>query len=316
MNIPRQPSRVFSFSSPNPLFLLHRLSPRSSLTLAPDSLPKPPKLHLQLFDGTNPLDCAFQVDQFFEFYSIPLDQRLKRVGCYMSGDALGWFKWLHSNGLLSTWAAFLHDLEFRFGPSAYENHRQALCKLKQTGTVAEFQLAFETLSNQVRGLPPDARLDCFLSSLRSNIQRKLAVFQPTSMSQAIGLGKLLDSSSVSRHPIYLPPLRSVPAPSLPPLLPAPLPRPPSAPNQRGPLPIHRLSPVEMQAHRTKRLCFNCDDPFTPGHRCRPKFLLLLSEDEFLIVTPPTVIPDEISSSELAPHLPCPSFFCLLTPLPI
>ncbi|KAL0342901.1 UNVERIFIED_CONTAM: hypothetical protein Sangu_1177500 [Sesamum angustifolium] len=118
--------------------------------------------------------------------------------------------------------------------------------------------------------------------------------------------KLLDSPSGARRPLYVPPLHSVPAPSLPPLLPAPPPRPPPAPNQRGPLPIRRLSSVEMQARRAKGLCFNCDDPFTPGYRCRPKFLLLLSEDESLIVEPPAVIPDKHSASELVPPPPLPT----------
>ncbi|KAK4389795.1 hypothetical protein Sango_2316500 [Sesamum angolense] len=72
-----------SISSPS------SLTPAPQSPLAPDSPPKPSKLHLQLFDSTNPLDWVFQADQFFEFYSIPLDQRLKRVSCYMSGDALG-----------------------------------------------------------------------------------------------------------------------------------------------------------------------------------------------------------------------------------
>ncbi|KAK4400718.1 hypothetical protein Sango_1177900 [Sesamum angolense] len=40
----------------------------------------------------------------------------------------------------------------------------------------------------------------------------------------------------------------------------------------------RLSPVELQERRTKCLCFNCDEKFGPGHRCKVKqFMLLLSD---------------------------------------
>ncbi|KAL0433093.1 UNVERIFIED_CONTAM: hypothetical protein Slati_2643600 [Sesamum latifolium] len=72
-------------ASPPPLIS----APPSPSHVLSDTLPKPPKLQLQLFDGTNALDWVFQADQFFQFYSIPLEQHLKRVGCYMSGDALG-----------------------------------------------------------------------------------------------------------------------------------------------------------------------------------------------------------------------------------
>ena len=33
----------------------------------------------------------------------------------------------------------------------------------------------------------------------------------------------------------------------------------------------------MQAHRDKGLCYNCDERFHPGHRCKPKFFLLMAD---------------------------------------
>jgi len=40
-------------------------------------------------------------------------------------------------------------------------------------------------------------------------------------------------------------------------------------------PIKRLSWDEMQKRRAHGLCFNCEEKFTPGHRCRGPQLLLL-----------------------------------------
>lgn len=57
---------------------------------------------------------------------------------YMQGDALGWFKWMHTNQQLSSWDAFTRALELRFGPSSFTNHEVALFKLKQTRTVTQF----------------------------------------------------------------------------------------------------------------------------------------------------------------------------------
>lgn len=35
----------------------------------------------------------------------------------------------------------------------------------------------------------------------------------------------------------------------------------------------------MQLRREKGLCFNCDDKFQPSHKCKAKFLMMLSTDE-------------------------------------
>ncbi|KAJ1375604.1 Aspartic peptidase domain superfamily [Sesbania bispinosa] len=38
----------------------------------------------------------------------------------------------------------------------------------------------------------------------------------------------------------------------------------------------------MAARREKGLCFNCDERFRPGHKCRSKFLLMIADDEDLL----------------------------------
>lgn len=113
----------------------------------------------------------------------------------MQGDALGWFKCMHSNKQLSTWDAFTRALELRFGPSSFANHEVALFKLKQTGSVTEFRLQFEKISNCVSGLSADSLLNCFISGLKDEIQHELAVLKPTSLAEAIGLAKLLESKT-------------------------------------------------------------------------------------------------------------------------
>ncbi|KAG8388197.1 hypothetical protein BUALT_Bualt02G0100700 [Buddleja alternifolia] len=90
----------------------------------------------------------------------------------MTGSALSWFKWMYSNRQLSSWDAFVRALEVRFGPSSYDNHQAALFKLRQTSSVSDYQAHFEQICNWVIGLPPEAILNCFVSWLRVDIQRK------------------------------------------------------------------------------------------------------------------------------------------------
>lgn len=86
--------------------------------------PKTPKITLNSFGGTDPLDWIFQAEQYFELNQTPPHQRLTFVPFFMQGHALGWFKWLHSNNQLTTWAAFIKALELRFRSSTFENYHQ------------------------------------------------------------------------------------------------------------------------------------------------------------------------------------------------
>jgi hypothetical protein len=43
-------------------------------------------------------------------------------------------------------------------------------------------------------------------------------------------------------------------------------------------PVKRLTTEEMQLRRHQGLCFNCDEKFTPGHRCKGRPALLYLED--------------------------------------
>lgn len=223
----------------------------------------------------------------------------------MSGDALGWYQWMHHNNLFTTWDEFVRALEIRFGPLAFENHQQALFKLQQTSTVAAYQWDFERLCNRVNGLPAPAILDCFISGLRSDIQNEMAILQRTSIAQAIGLAKLVETKLQATKPLhYFNPRLFPPKPPqiapIPNSNPTPTPKPPLLPtpparltlpapmNLRPNLPIKYLSPAEMDARRAKGLCFNCDERFHKGHRCKHcQFLLLLTSDDPSDPTNPT-----------------------------
>nr|GEV01627.1 hypothetical protein [Tanacetum cinerariifolium] len=204
---------------------------------------RPPKLNLPAFDGTNPLDWLFQADQYFSFYNITPPQRLALE-------------------------AFTRALETRFGPSSYDNHQAALFKLKQTSTVTAYQTEFERLCNCVVGLPPEALLNCFISGLRQDIQQELSILRPHTITQAIGLAKLIEDKSNDQ----------VSTPSSSTLLEAPS-------RSSETLPIKRLGPTDMQKRRVEGLSYNCPEKYHPGHKCNPpKFLLLQSEHEHKPVT--------------------------------
>ncbi|KAJ9537912.1 hypothetical protein OSB04_030645 [Centaurea solstitialis] len=160
-----------------------------------------------------------------------------------------------------------------------------------------YQTEFERLGNCVVGLPADALLNCFISGLRKDIQEELAIQKPQTITQAIGLAKLIEDKYTDQqfrtkpNPPYLPnpspiiPSSTNPPPAIPSnnsaLLPTPSITPPS-------LPFNRLSPDALQKRRSVGLCFRCPEKYHPGHKCNPpQFLLIVDNEDF--PNPPLLI---------------------------
>nr|GLL27157.1 uncharacterized protein LOC107175359 [Ipomoea trifida] len=194
-----------------------------------------PRCDMSTFDGTSPLDWVFQAEKYFNYYDIPEEQKLDVASFYM-----------------------------RFGPSSYVNHRAALFKLTQKTTVAAYQYEFETISNRVSDLHPDALwIALIISGLKPMIQHELAVLRPATLSDDIALAMLRISYEIA-GPLAQNSYLGDTTPKYKP---------------KRSLPIKRLTTAELQARRAQGLCYNSDERFRPGHRCQTKpFLLLLAND--------------------------------------
>ncbi|GAU26218.1 hypothetical protein TSUD_354400 [Trifolium subterraneum] len=163
------------------------------------------------------------------------------------GEALTWFQWMHQNGQILTWTTFLHALEIRFAPSQYADPKGALFKLSQTTTVKEYQTQFESLRTALPAFPRHA------ISLAKLQEEKFADRFPASNKPPAPL------SASSSSPSFKPTMSVVPPKSSP--------------------AIKRLSPDELQARREKGLCYNCDEKYQRGHRCKRLFHLLIVEPD-------------------------------------
>lgn len=180
-------------------------------------------------------------------------------------------------------------VEKRFGPSEYEDSFGKLKKLVQTGTLATYQHMFEQLANKIPGVPEHALVSCFVSGLRTDLRKEIQVYKPQSLVQAVGLAKLFEDKSLDKRlspKLWGEASRSDNShgfsrvPPLPPLLPTPsstlL---PSAQKQKLPASIRRLSPSEMAARRENGLCYNCDEKFSIGHKCKGRLSFFMLDEE-------------------------------------
>lgn len=301
---PYTPFSHFTTAIPLGIFQ-HSQNPYSQVQQNPYLTPSPshtnqqpfrtPKIELPLFDGTAPLEWVFQAEQFFSFYNISHENRLSLASFYMKGDALSWYKWMYQNHQLFDWSSFSKALELRFGPSTYENHQAQLFKLRQYGSVTEYQTQFEKLGNRVFGLPPEALLNCFVSGLLPEIRHELAVLKPSTITQAIGLAKLVESkikeakgrptrpatssstniSNSSPHASkYHTSAQITNKTTISPTTNS------TTPTTNSKLPIRRLTATQMQERRAQGLCYNCDEKYIIGHRCATgRYLLLILDSE-------------------------------------
>lgn len=69
-----------------------------------------------------------------------------------------------------------------------------LTKLSQQSTVCAYQERFEELANHTTGLTEEFFVSCFISELCDDIKAGVQMFQPSNITQAMGLAKLQEES--------------------------------------------------------------------------------------------------------------------------
>lgn len=151
-----------------------------------------PKLVFPHFEGGDPTEWLYKVNKFFEYHKTPEAQKLSLTAIHLDGVASSWYQWMETNHLVRSWLDFEMQIQIRFGPSPYEDPNTQLAKLKQTGTVAEYEVKFQSLTNKIPGLPESFLKGCYIGGLRHDIQCDVISSQPYSLQHAIGLSKLYE----------------------------------------------------------------------------------------------------------------------------
>lgn len=227
------------------------------------------RVEVPLFQGEDIEGWLFQMEKFFDFHRIPFEQRMSYTPFYLTGIALTWFQRMYSTLQVHDWTHFVHEILTRFGPSLYWNPEVALNRLRQTTSIANYIEEFETLSARTPGLTPDNLLNRYIAGLKDDIHRELVLLNPQTLSHAMGMSRIAEQKLQETR-------WSSPRPNGP--------RPPAnnqvsnTPQTTG-LPFKRLTTTQMAERRNRGLCFNCDEQYSAGHKCNPKFHCLLLEEE-------------------------------------
>ncbi|KAL0309707.1 UNVERIFIED_CONTAM: Transposon Ty3-G Gag-Pol polyprotein [Sesamum radiatum] len=166
--------------------------------------------------------------------------------------------------------------------------------LKQgTNSVDLYLERFEELKSHVlifhNDFPESYFVTCFVNGLRADIRGGVLQLKPTRLHEAVALAKNQEATvdAILKRVNPTPTTkawqsnRSFTNPKPSNLTAKPLSGPTTYSVSKPSPPIRKiLSEEEMQARRSKNLCYNCDEIFRPGHKCKQQLMYcILTEDE-------------------------------------
>ena len=97
------------------------------------------RLEIPLFEGSKPRWWIRRCERYFEFYSIPENQRIMLASAYLNNVADCWYQgWSRSRGMGARWIDFAKEMCVRFGKRNMADVIEEFNKLRKDGTVTEY----------------------------------------------------------------------------------------------------------------------------------------------------------------------------------
>ncbi|XP_026396022.1 uncharacterized protein LOC113290654 [Papaver somniferum] len=210
-----------------------------------------------------------------------------------------------------TWSTFIQDLYARFEDVAHDNYVGSFNKLSQTTTIEDYYDKWEHYKRFMvannPSLPDSFYTLSFISGLKEEIRTVVQMFKPEDTSTTFYLDRLQQASlqqfpkpvksfsrpfaptplSVSHPPSTIKPFLSSPytfskdtGSSPPSIVTYPLTPTKLSPDSNLP-PVKRLTHAQMRIRKDKGLCYNCNEFYRQGHKCKTQqlFMLIVDEDQ-------------------------------------
>jgi hypothetical protein len=245
-----------------------------------------PQVDVTKFDGSDPTGWVTQMEHYFSLYNITDDLAKLWYGfLHLDQERWQWWQWRKTfhQGYIA-WTQFVTELYERFDTDT--NHLGHLKKLKQSRTVEYFIASFECLAFRAEGMTDDFFRECFISGPKDKIRAHVLMAQPSSWVEATKKDKEAQQvvSSQNCKPSFFP---------------RPKPVNPTTPS--APLKIQKLTRVEMAECQLKGLCYNCDDKYFPGHKCKEQNIFMAISEDILEEDAETpLVPESPEITDITP----------------
>ena len=146
------------------------------------------RLEIPIFEGKKPRWWVRRCERLFQFYRIPENQKITLAAAYLNEVADSWYQgWVQDEGMQGDWTNFLEGLYERFGEKNMADVVEEFSKLKQEGTVMEYQARFEELKSMLCTVQPGFTeqylVSSFISGLKEKLRPMVKMMTPSSMSK-------------------------------------------------------------------------------------------------------------------------------------
>ncbi|KAI9162016.1 hypothetical protein LWI28_022966 [Acer negundo] len=98
-----------------------------------------------------------------------------------------------------SWEDFKYGINSMFGPNQYEDLFRELIKLRQRGSIVDYESKLEKLLAKTESLAPKRKVSCFVMGLKDSIHINVQANRPTILTMAIGLVKLFEAWDLSQQ---------------------------------------------------------------------------------------------------------------------
>ena len=157
-------------------------------------IPRVTKLDFPRFNGSeDPTSLICRVEQFFEFQKIAEEEKVPLATYHLEGEAQLWYEILKEEKGEVTWLTLKEGLNSRYGPTEFDDFFGDLTRLKQVGSVREYQSQFEKLLSRVGKLNQSQQVACFIGGLKEGVRIDVQAMKPPSLSAAVGLAQLYEA---------------------------------------------------------------------------------------------------------------------------
>ncbi|CAL9249063.1 unnamed protein product [Arabidopsis halleri] len=246
------------------------------------------RIKMPVFDGSQPYEWFSKVERFFRVGRYQDPDKLDLVALSLEGDVLKWFNWEMNRNEFRSWLDFRQRLVLRFGESIENDPGNRLFAIKQTGSVAAYVTEFEDLSAQVIGLDDSHLEKIFYNGLKQEMKEVLKMKEPRGLPNQKAAVLRMESSSfcqmirerntpgstktiqgrtgtsqVHTRPLFVPGVAAQAAPAV-------------VPAKQMLQPRQRHTAEELDAMRSKSICFKCKGKYFRGHVCPLKELQILT----------------------------------------
>jgi len=143
------------------------------------------------FDGTNPRLWRDNCEMFFEVYTVDQSLKTRFAALNFKGAAASWLQTVQRKGRIMDWDLLCEYVMAKFDGDQYQILLSQFEQLRQSGSVADYQMEFEQLAHGLllynNNYDDIYFVTRFVSGLKEDIRRVIVLHRPKNVDTASAL---------------------------------------------------------------------------------------------------------------------------------